>query len=61
MQERKVPVDDLHALLAQPMEPVTTGDLIGSDGVHLTPAAQELAGQQVSAFLRQQLTGLQQP
>jgi lysophospholipase L1-like esterase len=56
MQELKVPINDLNKALIRPAAPLTTDKLIGSDGVHLTPAARELLGKQVAMFVSQQLT-----
>ena len=51
MQELKVPVVDLHAVLAKPAPPATTATLIAGDGVHLTPAGRKLLGQSVATFV----------
>lgn len=55
MRELKVPVDDLNALVAHPQAPHTTATLIVSDGVHMTPAAQKLLGEQVARFISERL------
>ncbi len=51
MKELKVPVDDLHVVVAKPDPPFMTKTLIGKDGVHLTTSARELLGKQVAAFV----------
>lgn len=56
MRELNVPINDLHATLSKPQPPLTTDTLIGSDGVHLTPQAQERLGKQVAAFITQHLS-----
>ncbi|MEZ5943747.1 MAG: SGNH/GDSL hydrolase family protein [Planctomycetaceae bacterium] len=53
MAELNVPVNDLNAALTGADLPVDK--LIGDDGVHLTPAGRELAGQTVATFLQMQL------
>jgi lysophospholipase L1-like esterase len=55
MRELKVPINDLNKTLTKPTAPLTTEKLIGGDGVHLTPAARELLGKQVAAFVTRQL------
>lgn len=55
MADLNVPLNDLHAALAQPTAPATADTLIGSDGVHLTDAGKELLGQQVADVVREQL------
>lgn len=55
MGELKVPIDDLHALLANPKGERALGELIVADGVHLTPQGREIVGQAVADFLQQQL------
>ena len=37
MTELNVPLINLPNVLTQPVEPLTNGELIGKDGVHLTP------------------------
>lgn len=51
MEELNVPVNDLHAALSKSDRPLTTDELIGEDGVHLTNAAQELIGERVAMFI----------
>ena len=53
MGELDVPVNDLNSLLSDPSPPLKTGALIGTDGVHLTPAATELLGVAVAACIRE--------
>jgi lysophospholipase L1-like esterase len=55
MKELGVPIDDLHSLLAEPLLPNKTEDLIGSDGVHLTDAGKDLVGTTVAEFVRLQM------
>jgi lysophospholipase L1-like esterase len=55
MGELDVPVNDLNSLLSNPTPPSKTADLIGVDGVHLTPVATELLGGAVAAFVREHL------
>lgn len=55
MQDLKVPINDLSAILSQPKSPLKTEALIGKDGVHLTPKARELLGKKVAAFLHREL------
>ncbi len=52
MKDIKVPVNDLHSLVANPGPPETLETLLGSDGVHLTPRAQKLLGKQVAQVIR---------
>jgi lysophospholipase L1-like esterase len=51
LRELKVPVNDLHAGLVNPTPPQSLAKLIGADGVHLSPAAQQLLGRQVAEFV----------
>ncbi len=55
MIELKVPINDLHMAISQPSAPLTTGELIGSDGVHLTEQGQEILGAAVADFIRKHL------
>jgi lysophospholipase L1-like esterase len=55
MRELKVPVNDLNGTLMNPPAPLTTGALLGSDGVHLTAVARETLGRQVARFVRKHL------
>ena len=55
MDEMKVPVNDLHGVLAKPISPNTTETLIGNDGVHMTGPGKDLLGQQVAAFVEKHL------
>jgi dienelactone hydrolase/lysophospholipase L1-like esterase len=57
MRELDVPVNDLHLVLSKPEAPLTTGELIGTDGVHLTEVAREMLGRQVALFVGKQLPG----
>jgi DNA-binding beta-propeller fold protein YncE len=52
MDELGVPVDDLHALLA---DPETRAGLMGSDGIHFTADGYRRLGTEVARFLRQHL------
>lgn len=54
MQEMDVQILDLHAVLTESKSP-TLPELIGDDGVHLTPAGRDLVGQKVAEFVGQQL------
>ena len=53
MRELEVPINDLHAALADGKQPVKS--LIGNDGVHLVPAGQQVAAARVAAFIKQHL------
>jgi len=55
MTELKVPVLDLHAAVMKPAAPATVETLIGADGVHLTPSAQELLGNRVAEAVMEHL------
>ena len=55
MSELEVPINDLHAVITQPVKPHTTASLIAADGVHLNPPARELLGEQVAGAIREQL------
>lgn len=55
MKELDVPVNDLYARLAKPPEGTKLADLIVGDGVHLTPAGQDLVAETVAAFITSQL------
>lgn len=55
MLDLKVPVNDLHAVVAHPSKPLTTETLISNDGVHLTRPAKELVGKQVAAFVSEHI------
>ncbi len=55
MRDLKVPINDLSAVLSKPEAPQTKETLIGKDGVHLTPASQELLGKKVATFINQEL------
>lgn len=55
MEELEVPVNDLNAAIATPADGQSTDDLIASDGVHMTPAAQKVLANQVSETIRQHL------
>ncbi|MCA9080532.1 MAG: SGNH/GDSL hydrolase family protein [Planctomycetaceae bacterium] len=55
MRELKVPVNDLHRLLAVPPEGIQLPELIVTDGVHLTAAGQQLLAEQVARVVREQL------
>lgn len=51
MQELEVPINDLYSTLSNPGCATEVGDLIGGDGVHLRPKAQELLGKAVAVFI----------
>jgi len=55
MRELKVPINDLNAVITKPAKLHTTGQLVGSDGVHMNPPARELLGNQVVEIIRKQL------
>jgi lysophospholipase L1-like esterase len=55
MGELKVPIEDLHTVLAKPKGGKTLDELIVADGVHLTPEGREMVGQAVAGFLQQHL------
>jgi lysophospholipase L1-like esterase len=55
MCELSVPINDLNALLSNPQLPLRTEELIGSDGVHLTPDATKLLGDAVARFVREHM------
>lgn len=58
MKELNVPINDLHASLTGPSVPKPIGELIGADGVHLTPAGQTLAAKTIATFVEQRLPGI---
>ncbi|HRX82305.1 MAG TPA: SGNH/GDSL hydrolase family protein, partial [Pirellulaceae bacterium] len=51
MKELSVEVNDLHAVIATPAAPHTSGDFIVLDGVHLTELGKELVGATVARFV----------
>ncbi|MCA9191321.1 MAG: SGNH/GDSL hydrolase family protein [Planctomycetales bacterium] len=53
MRSLEVPINDLYHVIADSDQSIR--ELIGSDGVHLTSHGQKLAGQSVSAFIRNHL------
>jgi len=55
MKELQVPVNDLNATLNTPKSPDTKETLIVTDGVHLTPAGQQLLGKKVARVIKKQL------
>jgi lysophospholipase L1-like esterase len=55
MEELNVPVNDLHAAMSKPDRPLTTEQLIGADGVHLTTPARELLGKRIAVFIGEHL------
>jgi lysophospholipase L1-like esterase len=55
MKELNVPVNDLNAKLNDPKAPETTATLIVADGVHLTPAGQQILGRQVARTIEDHL------
>ena len=50
-----VPINDLYAVLSDPDAQFSLGELIGDDGVHLTPVGREAAGRAVADFLHRHL------
>lgn len=55
MKDLKVPVNDLHAVIAQPTGAVKPTDLVSRDGVHMTPEGRDRLAASVARFVLQHL------
>ncbi|MEW4530720.1 GDSL-type esterase/lipase family protein [Maioricimonas sp. JC845] len=55
MADLKVPIVDLNAVISNPPQPHTTGELIDADGVHMTAPARTLLGKDVAGAIREKL------
>ena len=58
MIELNVAVNEFHNVVAEPTDRLTTDELIGSDGVHLTQKVQPLLGEKVPEVPLKQLPQL---
>lgn len=55
MKDLKVPVNDLHAVIAQPTGAVKPTDLVAEDGVHMKPPGRDRLAASVARFVLQHL------